>query len=322
MDSSNTVRPRGRLLVGALCLAFTACADGASRAPDDVPTPATLPVRVNEIQPFDGSVADAARGYLRDRRAALGLSRHADFLVRTIGRSSGSYHVRLEQLHRGVAVWGAQAIVHASEHSIKRVNGNLVPGLGDFDAVVRVADTDALDLVKQHHASQMSGPLDPSYQGESVELVLYVHDKQPHLAWHTHFIVEPRNGYDAGRWHHFIDVESGLLLASFDWLTTLPTQGSGPGGNPNINRTWMAELDVLLAGPDYIMDTTTDIDVDDPTVHSMRTEDYGNSTNNGQTVVGPLGSVGDSTENDAHGFTEIVLDMMYYWYGFYFGRWK
>lgn len=75
---------------------------------------------------------DRAKNFLAVYGAALGLEDPASELVvqRISGdAATGQTHVHLNQVHRGLAVFGARLVVHMSDNGILGVNGVFVPGL-------------------------------------------------------------------------------------------------------------------------------------------------------------------------------------------------
>ena len=131
---------------------------------------------------------------------------------------------------------------------------------------------------------------------------------EPTLTWHVEFFTDQQAGLDPGLWNFFIDAHSGQTVDWFDGLAHL-AQASGPGGNPKVgDRPWVDALDVEETGtPDiYMMDTARQVTTN---------MEGATGSGTGTVVTGPLDPIGDAAINDAHGFTEITLDMLQDWFG-------
>lgn len=303
------------LLISASCAALVACNDATPLA-ETVSHVQLSSARVARERAYTGKVTDAARQYALEQRAGLRLSPHTDFEVRRVHERDRLTHVRLRQTHRGLRVWGAEVVVHATAEAITSMNGHVITGLDELDAEIRFDDADAVRMARADYTARAGAPAS-AYKRETIELMVYKYRGEPRLVWHVHFFTERQPTMEPGRWNYFIDATSGELLGAFDWLTTAPLQASGPGGNPNVARTWEESLDVEPYSGQYAMDTTGDVDINQPTVHGMITQDWKMSTNPGQAsvVVGQLEYIGDASTADAHGFTEVTLDMMWQWMG-------
>lgn len=290
----------GSLLVG--------CGESTSPEP-------TGPVGVPEVQAIDysdktstaaaGDLATAAREYVL---AAPELTtRGGDWAVRATIKSKGSTHVRMQQLHEGVRVWGGDIVTQVANGQFRSVKGNMVKNLEGFNVKPTFEQSLAMRVAKGQYASGVkhaSAKLD--YSRESSELVIFpMAGRDAKLAWHVTFFTELQAGQAPGLWNYFIDAQSGEILAKYNAIHTVLEQGSGPGGNAKVARTWNMQLDVEPDGANYKMDTAR-----------LRTTDMMNSTTGSGTVVsGPLTAVGDAPENDGHGFAEQVLNMYQEWYG-------
>lgn len=279
---------------------MSACADESDIAGDDSIRPVVQQVRLAERVGVQGDVKTASYRYMTDRRAALGMSADDDFslISHRVGRG-GFEHVRLQQTYRGVKVYTGDVVVHSARGTMRMANGSVVAGLGGLDVAPAISSADALAQAKADYAGHALAGAELGYAREASELVIYPKDKAVHLAWHVEFFTELQAGMEPGRWHYFIDARTGRQIDKFNWLHTLE-QASGPGGNPNITRTWNMELDVEPSGTTYVMDTA-----------DLQTVNMNNSENgNGTVVSGALANIGDAAINDAHGFAEASLGML------------
>ena len=77
---------------------------------------------------YPGGPEKAAKAFINDLRAELGLSNADDVNVLQVGRSAGRVHVRLQQTFQGVAVEGAHILVHMTpDGSVTMVQNGSIP---------------------------------------------------------------------------------------------------------------------------------------------------------------------------------------------------
>ena len=221
----------------------------------------------------------------------------------------GLRHVRLQQVHQGVPVRSSEIAVHADDSTFLSLNGTVTRHLGGFDVTPAVAADRALSIAQDDHAARVQLAADQIRRDrETTRLVIVPGDPSgASLAWQVELLVRQQPGVAPGRWHYLIDAGSGGVLRAFDALATAAAQASGEGGNPKKARTWVSELDVEEGGEGYLMETDR-----------MITYDLeGGTETPDEAVTGPsLDGFGDAPINDAHGYTEITLDMLRDWMGF------
>jgi Zn-dependent metalloprotease len=215
-------------------------------------------------------------------------------------------HARLQQLHDGVPVFGADIVVHAAAGVMQNANGNFVKGLEGFDVAPTFMAAAALDAAKAEYAKQAKDAVTAlSYARVSNQLVILPRKgSEPRLAWHVVFFTEYQAGIAPGLWNTFVDAKTGQMLWRFNGLDTL-SQASGPGGNAKVARTWTNALDVEPSGAQFMMDTAR-----------LQTLNMNNGTAGGTVVTGPLSPIGDAPINDAHGFAEVTLNVLQDWGGY------
>ncbi len=110
--------------------------------PGDAQPPTVETVRFTDkaSTPLAGAIDVAALDYVR-ATPELTTSADTDWRVRAAGRGKdGLNHVRLEQLHDGVLVWGGDIVVHASDVRIKSASGTIVTHLDGFATRATVSD--------------------------------------------------------------------------------------------------------------------------------------------------------------------------------------
>jgi vibriolysin len=299
---------RNALLVSAALFVAGCAGEGVDTSVATSGTPTVEEIRFTDKDQttLSGDVALAARDYVR-ARPELTVSAEDDWNVRTAGMGlDGKHHVRLEQLHGGVKVWGADLVLHADAMQVGGVNGTIVTNLDGFRTDARLADSEAMAIAQADYAKNAKDTtVALAYERQATELVILpLENRDARLAWHTTFFTELQAGMAPGLWNYFIDAETGEVLQAFNGIHTL-SQASGPGGNAKVSRTWTNDLDVEASGTSYKMDTS-----------QYKTVNMNNSQSGSGTIVtGPLNNIGDAAINDAHGFAEKTVRMLNEWYG-------
>ena len=302
------VGPRRTLLIG-LTLFAGACASGDATPGQTDDTPAVGPVRIIEKADRDvGSELESeAVAYVRSYDSNLRLTDEDGFTLTSSRLGSDKrMHVRLQQTYKDVPIWGSDLVVHAAEGKFRGLNGTLAVHLPNIDIEPGISADNAMSIGKGLYQglskdNQVSGL---KYERERTDLVVFPRTgRDAVLAWHVVFFTELQGGISPGLWHYFVDAHTGDVLHSFNGIDTLE-QASGPGGNEKVPHTWSMELDVEPQGGQYVMETAR-----------LVTVDLQNGTSGGVVVTGPLDPIGDAPINDAHGYAEVVLNMLTDWYG-------
>jgi Zn-dependent metalloprotease len=255
---------------------------------------------------LSGDLPKAALKYVRNTDQLTGYD--DDWQVRSTFNGSATSHVRLDQIHDGVPVWGADLVVHAQDTKVDFIAGNLVSNLGGFDVHPEIDASLATATAKADYSAKLAASIvAPSYDRESSEIVIFPQqDAETRLAYHVVFFTEAQGGADPGLWSYFVDAKTGDILQKYNSIHTLVPQASGPGGNAKVARQWMNELDVRRDGAVYLMDTTR-----------LQTLDMAQQTSGGTIAsAASLDGFGDPAINDAHGFAESTLNMLSEWQGF------
>jgi vibriolysin len=238
--------------------------------------------------------ADAAT-YVRER---LGLD--ADDQLEVISVRSGVdglRHARLQQIHRDIPVFGSELIAHADDSTFIGLSGVITRNLGGFEMAPGLDSTRALDIAKADRAGGVV-----NYVRDHARLVIRpTGARGAALAWHVVLYNRAEGSVKPGLWHYLIDADSGAVLDKYSGFHTVE-QGSGPGGNARVAWSWNAEIDVEEDGGEYLMETDRLVTLD--------------RENNDEVVKGTdLANLEDAPANDAHGFAEVVLDVLTHWMG-------
>ena len=266
----------------------------------------TVPVRHVEtnLAVASDDLAAAGPAYVESMNDALdlGLSAADEYrVVSVVSGRDGLRHARMQQVHAGVPVQGAEIVVHADESTFISFNGYVTKHLGEFDVAPAIAEAAALSAAK----TARSPDVQLSYGRELTGLVIMPRQEGgATLAWRVELFNLPQSGVEVGRWIYYVDARTGAIARSYNALTT-EEQASGPGGNPKQPRSWAGQLDVEPMDGQFAMETA-------------RLETY--DMEEGielppMTVRGPLDPIGDAAINDAHGYAEVTLNMMRDWYG-------
>ena len=279
----------------------------AACASDDGGTSAILtePVRHFDLAltPAGDDLAAAAPAYVTslDDELALGLSAEDEYPVKSVSRGrDGLRHARLQQVHAGVPVAGAELMVHADDTTFIGLDGFVTKHLGDFDVNAAIDQGGALAAARSHRSTAAS----VSYRTQAAELVILPGEAGgATLVWRVELFNDSQAELAVGRWIYFVDAGSGAIVGSFDALNT--EQASGPGGNAKKVHAWSAQLDVTSVSGQFEMETDRLITVDQKNGTDLQLDP----------VTGPLDPIGDAAINDAHGFAEVTLDMMRDWFG-------
>src|SRR5262245_22845583 len=242
-------------------------------------------------------------------KARIGGAFDDDYQVRRVLKGmDGNDHVRMEQFHSGVRVFGGDIVVHADGNKFLALHGNIVANLDGFDVEPTFTALSAMQLAKGDYAGKTKNHSIPlTFSRETSELVILpaATGRQATLAWRIEFFTEVQAGREPGLWNYFYDAKTGELLRQFNAIDTL-SEASGPGGNAKVARQWVMNLDVEPSGTQFQMDTAR-----------LQTVDMMHATSgDGTVVVGPLDPIGDAPINDAHGFAEMTLNMLTEWQGF------
>jgi bacillolysin len=168
----------------------------------------------------------------------------------------GMSHVKMQQVYRGVPVFGAETIVHLKDGQEGVVNGKCIPEalLSDINTTPSIdyltAQNTAIASVKtQADFTELTDAAKAvlKYNGPEKELVIFpdMHDNSKlNLCWH--FTIRP-NALE--RWEYFIDAQDGSIIYFYDnTCTDGPTTGQGTDLH-NLTRG----LNIYFVGTKYYL---------------------------------------------------------------------
>ncbi|MFC2140988.1 PKD domain-containing protein [Acidobacteriota bacterium] len=246
----------------------------------------------------------------------LGLSRdEALQLLRKNTDFNRVTHYRYQQTYRGIPVWGMQTIIsRAPSHQVVRLNGTMVLGTSkDIKNIPASLDpVSALRRMQDLHKQRDIGAA-WNFRNEQYETEIYI-DKndKAHLCYVVSFFADTRCG-NPSRFIHFIEVNTGKVLESFDMLNY--AAGTGPGGNLKVGYYYYG----TDYGPFGVTENAGTCTMDTPDVRTV-------DLNHGTTGTTPYSyTCYENTHkeingaycplNDAQYFGQAVYDMYNSWYG-------
>ncbi len=186
-----------------------------------------LPVFVNCRWPEEtdhalrkASAEEKAFRFLNEKKELIQLkAQDEEFKVHRVVRDPlGETHLRLQQIYKGLDVWGKEIVVHiGNDGLIRGFNGRYAPTPSTLvDLAERIAPDEAISRVKSDLNAQ-------SAKIDLCEKKIYIHESgEPVLVWH----VIVRFGFQ--RWYYFIDAKTGDVVHCIDYtMTDGPTTGTG-----------------------------------------------------------------------------------------------
>jgi vibriolysin len=278
-------------------IALTACSSSGSGDPI-----VTEPIQYLEVNLTTAGtdLATAAPAYVLASDDVALVDRDDFTPLATVNGPDGLRHARLQQVHDGVPVFGSEIVAHADESTFLGYNGFLTRGLDGFDTTPALSADDAIAIAAADRGAGIAWA-----RQESRLVILPGRDGLgADLVWQIELANEPQDAADLGRWFYFVAADDGAVLWTYDGLATVE-QASGPGGNARVARNWNAALDVEKEGGEFVMKTARQVTLD------MKTKMDGGDPAHAAALDGFM----DPNVNDAHGFTEITLDMMRDWTG-------
>lgn len=126
----------------------------------------------------------------------------------------GMQHVRLQQIHQQIPVYGAEVILHSDGSDFDFLNGKYYPSFHLASVEPLIDELSSEELVRndlgtittyENNVLQLMGA--PSMRSE---LVIYFKENTPHLVWH-------HTAYKnlAERWEYFSDAISGEIIEKY-----------------------------------------------------------------------------------------------------------
>jgi pseudolysin/vibriolysin len=266
---------------------------------------ALAPVSGNGTQlARSANVAIDAQGYAIAAAKRMGIQNPSFSEISTKKGEDGLTHIRLNQMHQGLKVWGADVVVHASASELTSLAGSLATTVDSLDMsrYARAVPMTTAQAIAKAKADRF-GDRSVVTSRETSERVVWIDAAgAPRVAIHAEFFNDLQGDVQPGVWNYMFDAATGEILTAWNNIQyETVVQGSGPGGNPRNPHSWNQELDLVAQdATTYAANTTR-----------MKTVNMATSqTGNGTLVTGPLDNFSDAPIDDAHGYAEITLNVL------------
>ncbi len=170
-----------------------------------------------------GSEIPASLAFFEQNRAAYRIANPAqDLQLKSMAEDNfGNRHLRFNQYHDGVRIFGAQVVTHFGNNGVMRaVNGDVVTKLNLPSTKPSLSGAAAETIARTDVAAEI-GPAD----AEESELVIFQWEGSDYLVWRTVM----RNPERLGRWEYFIDAINGEIIYKANRI--MDTEAIGTGTN-------------------------------------------------------------------------------------------
>jgi Zn-dependent metalloprotease/subtilisin family serine protease len=180
----------------------------------------------------------------------------------------GNTVIRLQQMYKGIPVYGSMQVAHVSKDGVLRVlTGAIVPNLDqqlNVNSAEKLTDKEAIQIAEKDLAVE-----NRKYVKEPTAVLhIYTKGEKAYLV----YVVELNyRAKEPGRWLYFIDANSGKIVHKFNNLHFERAQGTGTGVLGD-NKTLNTELE---NGVYSLVDTTREDS--DPKGSVIKTFDGENS---------------------------------------------
>lgn len=146
--------------------------------------------------------------------------------------AAGVDHIRYQQLHRGIPVFGEHIVVaQTREGHVQSLSGVAVAGLeADLAATSpRLSAARSMQVATRQALGTRAGTM--RVQDTDSRLMIHLDDRgTARLAWVNRFFADLPDGGAPTRPHVVVDAVDGRILAQWDGLA-FEKSGTGPGGN-------------------------------------------------------------------------------------------
>lgn len=169
----------------------------------------------------------ALMAYLNEKKSLFQIKNDVKSQVKIVQQetdSLGQTHFRLQQVYRGLDVYGADFTIHLNaKNDITTYLGRWIPGLESKKIATqpRLSRDDVLAKVKKElRINQLPDP--------DLKLVIYPQGKEALLAYVVKVsLIQPKPSY----WHVVIDANSGEIIKKVNAIQNVQGQGKGVFGD-------------------------------------------------------------------------------------------
>jgi bacillolysin len=209
-------------------------------------------------------------------------------IISTDTEANGTNHFRIEQLYKGIPVYGSELIAHGKGAAIELLNGYSYPSPKNLDINPKYTAAKAINFTQTAlKGLSFERPLSFAeksilkYEKPKTTLVVFYPENEPDAAAHLAWQVDIRPNF-VERWQFIIDAKSGKVLQKTNRTCTIdgPVSASARDLN-NVTRSiktyQKGSSYILLDATREIYPTGTTVDVENPQ-GSIWTIDASNTT--------------------------------------------
>ena len=255
-----------------------------------------------QLSAQEGGPEAAAQAKLMLQRRNLGLDERTAFRLQGLQTDeTGARHVRLQQLFRGLKVWGGQVITHTDAQGRESPMTNaLVPDI-QVDTSPNLTPAEALAVAHQGLSPTGTYAAPPTaelliFPSSTLQPLAGAEDRtnarnyfaqvtEKRLAYQIHMELE--NGPEETRHDDFlVDAQTGAILKTWSTLFTVTAKGKAVTTTGNSQYSGEVQLGSLAMDCGYILS--------DPTRNNISTRDMrGGTSGSGVLYVNPSPVWGD-----------------------------
>ncbi len=245
----------------------------------------------------DGNV----RSFLNTNRNLLALSDPETELTlnRKWDDNSGSRHYRYQQTHKGIAMWGKEAMVHLdSNGDVYLFNGHYAPTPSTFiQTVPEISSAEAFTTAVQHINKS-----NKIWTNDGSDLVIYTTENGDHILTYK---IDISAGLD-NKWIYFVDALNNNVVHRISNIFTevVTAQGTDLGGTTRTVNAWHQ------GGTYYLVDPTTPLDTAPyGPISPIQPTGYTYILDMNNLMDGPLNFISSSSQNsgwDAAGISAMA----------------
>ncbi|HET9435207.1 MAG TPA: hypothetical protein VFO37_15690, partial [Chitinophagaceae bacterium] len=203
-------------------------------------------------------INQATSAYLDELKPLLQLEKiQSEFAVRNVRTDRfNKTHVRMNQVYKGVPVYGAEVVVHLNElNEGEAFNGNYIKVIEDINPRPQVSIQSAIERATSHLNNkgfhrELSALEKKLVQFETPEATLCIYQDKKLIRTNVlayHIVVCPSV---LERWEYFVDATTGAVLHHFESTCTADGPRTATGDDLNgISRT----IDTYQIGTTYYM---------------------------------------------------------------------
>jgi Zn-dependent metalloprotease len=229
-----------------------------------------LPNPVNTDLKTTASLETACFEYLEAIQHDLRMKdARTEFRVKSVQTDElGMSHVKMQQVYKGIPVYGGEVYLHASNNQIGLFNGNAYPTFTNTDINPSVNAwqaqlTTIMDVSKRTRYYELDANQKTmlNYSEPQSELVIYPKNRDPRqqfLAWHI--TIRPNF---IERWEYFVDAGNGSVIHSYNNTQTDGDVTASGADLNGVNRT----IHAYLQSGNYLM-----VDVSKPMYNPQNQE--------------------------------------------------